>query len=66
LSGQVLIEQVFAYPGLGFLLVRAVGGRDYPLMQGLFLGITVGVLIVNFLIDILYVRIDPRVRSSKE
>ena len=64
LSGQVLIEQVFSYPGLGFLLVRAVGARDYPLMGGLFLGITAGVLLVNFLVDILYTYIDPRVRSG--
>jgi peptide/nickel transport system permease protein len=64
LSGQVLIEQVFSYPGLGFLLVRAVGSRDYPLMGGLFLGITAGVLLVNFLVDILYTYIDPRVRSG--
>ncbi len=63
LSGQILIETVFSYPGLGFLLVRAVGSRDYPLMQGLFLGITTGVLLVNFLIDILYTRIDPRIRA---
>lgn len=64
LSGQVLIEQVFSYPGLGFLMVRAVGARDYPLMGGLFLGITAGVLIANFLVDILYTRVDPRVRSG--
>ncbi|HSB65377.1 MAG TPA: ABC transporter permease [Anaerolineales bacterium] len=64
LSGQVLIEQVFSYPGLGFLMVRAVGARDYPLMGGLFLGITAGVLMVNFLVDILYTWIDPRVRSG--
>jgi peptide/nickel transport system permease protein len=63
LSGQILIETVFSYPGLGFLLVRAVGSRDYPLMQGLFLGITSGVLLVNFVIDLLYTRIDPRIRS---
>jgi len=64
LSGQVLLEQVFSYPGLGFLLVNAVGRRDYPLMQGLFLGITAGVLLLNFLVDILYTRIDPRVRAE--
>ncbi len=64
LSGQLLIEQVFSYPGLGFLMVRAVGARDYPLMGGLFLGITVGVLLINFLVDILYTRVDPRVRSG--
>lgn len=64
LGGQVLIEQVFAYPGLGFLLVKAVGARDYPLMGGLFLGITVGVLLINFVVDLLYPLIDPRVRAS--
>jgi peptide/nickel transport system permease protein len=64
LSGQVLIEQVFSYPGLGYLLVHAVGQRDYPLMQGLFLGITSGVLLLNFLVDIFYTRIDPRVRAG--
>lgn len=64
LSGQVLIEQVFSYPGLGFLLVRAVGARDYPLMGGLFIGITGGVLLINFIVDILYTYIDPRVRKG--
>lgn len=64
LSGQVLIEQVFSYPGLGLLLVRSVGARDYPLMGGLFLGITAGVLLANFLVDILYVFIDPRIRKA--
>jgi len=64
LSGQVLIEQVFAYPGLGYLLTKAVGARDYPLMGGLFLGITAGVLLVNFLVDIVYTWVDPRVRAE--
>jgi peptide/nickel transport system permease protein len=64
LSGQVLIEHVFSYPGLGFLLIRAVAARDYPLMQGLFLGLTAGMLVINFLIDILYTRIDPRIRND--
>lgn len=64
LSGQILIEQVFSYPGLGFLLVSSVGSRDYPLMQGLFLIITTAVLAANFLVDILYTRLDPRVRTG--
>lgn len=64
ISGQLLIEQVFSYPGLGFLLVRAVQNSDYPLMQGLFLLITTFVLIANFIVDILYTRLDPRVASS--
>lgn len=64
LSGQVLIEQVFGYPGLGFLLIRAVNTPDYPLMQGLFMIITVAVLLANFVVDILYTRLDPRVREG--
>lgn len=64
ISGQVLIEQVFSYPGVGFLLVRAVQNSDYPLMQGLFLLITAFVLLANFIVDILYTRLDPRVRTG--
>ncbi|HNB54177.1 MAG TPA: ABC transporter permease [Anaerolineales bacterium] len=64
LSGQILIETVFSYPGLGFLLIYAVNGRDYPLMQGLFMMITMGILAANFLVDILYTRLDPRVRAG--
>jgi peptide/nickel transport system permease protein len=63
-SGQVLIEQVFAYPGLGFLLIRAVNTPDYPLMQGLFMMITTTVLVANFVVDLLYTRLDPRVRAG--
>ena len=64
LSGQILIETVFSYPGLGFLLINSVNGRDYPLMQGLFMMITFGILAANFLVDILYTRLDPRVRAG--
>ena len=64
LSGSLLTEIVFSYPGLGFQLITAVRNLDYPLMQGLFLGITFGVLIANLLVDLLYVRLDPRVRGA--
>jgi peptide/nickel transport system permease protein len=64
LSGQILIETVFSYPGLGFMLINAVNGRDYPLMQGLFMMITAAILAANFLVDILYTRLDPRVRTG--
>lgn len=64
LSGQVLIEQVFSYPGLGYMLVGAVGSRDYPLMGGLFVFITAAVLLANFLVDIVYTWVDPRVRKG--
>lgn len=63
-GGALLTEVVFAYPGIGYTLLAAVQNLDYPLMQGLFLTITTAVLIANFLVDIVYVRLDPRVRVS--
>lgn len=64
LSGQILIETIFSYPGLGYLLVKSVSNLDYPLMQGLFLMITFAVLGANFIVDLLYTRLDPRVRTG--
>lgn len=61
-SGALLTEIVFSYPGLGFLLYNAVEGVDYPLIEGLLLIITVGVLGANFLVDMVYVFLDPTVR----
>jgi peptide/nickel transport system permease protein len=63
-GGALLTEVVFAYPGVGYQLMAAVQGLDYPLMQGMFLTITGAVLLANFLIDIVYVRLDPRVRVA--
>jgi peptide/nickel transport system permease protein len=63
LSGSLLTEVVFSYPGLGYQLLNSVRGLDYPLMQGLFLMITFAVLIANLMVDLLYVRLDPRVRG---
>jgi peptide/nickel transport system permease protein len=62
LGGALLVEIVFSYPGMGFLLLSAVNNRDYPLMQGIFLMITLAVLAANFLVDIVYVLLDPRAR----
>jgi peptide/nickel transport system permease protein len=61
-GGSILTEVVYGYPGIGYLLYNAVGNHDYPLMQALFLVITVSVLIANFLVDLLYTTLDPRVR----
>lgn len=61
-SGSLLTEIVFSYPGLGYLLVQAVRNQDYALMQGLFLLITLAVLVANFLVDVTYVWLDPRTR----
>ncbi|MDB5527001.1 MAG: (GlcNAc)2 transporter, permease component 1 [Devosia sp.] len=65
-SGQLLTEIVFTYPGLGYSLMRAVSSVDYPLMQALFLIITLSVLVANFVVDTVYVLLDPRVRTGQE
>jgi peptide/nickel transport system permease protein len=64
ISGALVTETVFAYPGLGNQLLVAVRNLDYPLMQGIFLMITFAVLLANLIVDVLYVRLDPRVRGS--
>ena len=63
-GGSVLVEGVFSYPGLGNLLYIAVSNHDFPLMQALFLVITVSMLVTIFIVDLLYVRLDPRVRQA--
>ncbi len=63
LGGSLLTEIVFSYPGTGYLLIQAVRNQDYPLMQGLFLVITLAVLLANWLVDLLYARLDPRTRT---
>ena len=64
LGGSLLTEIVFSYPGQGYLLVQAVRSQDYPLMQGIFLVITLSVLGANLLVDVLYLWLDPRTRES--
>jgi peptide/nickel transport system permease protein len=61
-SGSVLVEGVFSYPGIGGLLFTSVTNHDFPLMQALFLVITLSMLVAIFIVDLLYVRLDPRVR----
>jgi peptide/nickel transport system permease protein len=61
-SGSIMIEIVFSYRGLGVLTYDAVMGRDYPLVQAIFMLETVAVLVANFIADILLFRLDPRVK----
>jgi peptide/nickel transport system permease protein len=64
LGGSLLTEIVFSYPGQGYLLVQAVRNQDYPLMQGIFLVITLAVLGANWLVDVVYLWLDPRTRDA--
>ncbi|MEV4168214.1 ABC transporter permease [Nonomuraea sp. NPDC049709] len=66
LGGAVFIEKIFNYPGLGWLLIGSVQDRDYALMSGAFLLITVATIIANIVADLFYTVIDPRVRSGEE
>ena len=63
-GGAILVENVFAYPGLGRLMRDAVLVHDYPLIQGIFLLVTVSVLSANFVADLIYGRLDPRIREA--
>ncbi|MBF4550260.1 MULTISPECIES: ABC transporter permease [unclassified Pseudoclavibacter] len=64
LGGVIVVEVVFAWPGLGRLVYDAVSSRDYPLIQGSVLLIAVMFLAVNFIVDVLYALVDPRIRLS--
>src|ERR1700677_535110 len=61
-SGALIMEIVFSYPGIGLLLLGAVSSNDYPLMQAIFLVITFAVLIANLIVDVIIVFVDPRAR----
>src|SRR5450756_1622681 len=61
LAGAVVTETVFAYPGLGWLLVQSIGFRDYPVIQGALLLLAVQFTLVNLVVDVLYAVVDPRV-----
>ncbi|MCC6719423.1 MAG: ABC transporter permease [Acetobacteraceae bacterium] len=63
LGGAIVVEQVFAIPGLGRLILGAIAERNYPLLQATILVVTLGFVVVNFCVDLLYLAIDPRVRA---
>jgi peptide/nickel transport system permease protein len=64
-GGQLLTEMVFSYPGIGYALLQAVNQQDYAMIQSIFLIITLAVLGANFLADMLYAFLDPRVRQER-
>ncbi|WP_129843358.1 ABC transporter permease [Streptomyces sp. RFCAC02] len=63
-GGTLLVEMVFSYPGIGYVLFQGVGAKDYPLMQGVFLFVTLAVLAANLLADVVYLLLDPRTRRE--
>jgi peptide/nickel transport system permease protein len=63
ITGAVILETVFAWPGVGRLLVTAVSGRDFPVVQGVTMMVAVVTLSINLLVDIAYAYVDPRIRT---
>jgi peptide/nickel transport system permease protein len=63
-SGALITEIVFSYPGIGTLLFNSIRQNDYPVVQGIALLIMVGVLLANYLVELAYGVIDPRIRAS--
>lgn len=64
LTGAIMVETVFAWPGLGQLFITSIGNRDYPVLQGIFLFTAITVVLVNVATDMMYALLDPRVRKS--
>jgi peptide/nickel transport system permease protein len=64
IGGSLIVERLFVYQGLGLELLNAVQARDYPLMQGIFLIITMGIIFSNLLAEFLYGILDPRIRKG--
>jgi peptide/nickel transport system permease protein len=60
-AGAILIETVFSWPGIGRAVYEAVLQRDYPMLQGAFLLLTISVVICNLIADLLYFKLDPRI-----
>jgi peptide/nickel transport system permease protein len=65
-AGALVTEIVFSYPGLGYQIYRAITNEDYFVIQGIFLFIIVGILVANFIVDLVYVIVDPRTRVGMQ
>jgi len=66
IGGNIVTEIAFNYPGLGNLIFKAISNQDFFLLQGIFIFIVLGVLIANFVIDLVFISVDPRTRLSMQ
>ena len=64
MANSIILEQVFTIPGMGSLLITSISNRDYPVVQGIIVLIAAMVVLINFTVDILYGKIDPRIRMD--
>jgi peptide/nickel transport system permease protein len=66
IGGTVIFENIFALPGVGRYMIQAVAARDYPVVEGVSLALTVGIVLVNLVVDVSYSLLDPRIRFRTE
>jgi len=66
LGGTVIFENIFALPGVGRYMIQAVAARDYPVVEGVSLALTAGIVLVNLVVDVSYSLLDPRIRFRTE
>ena len=65
-SGSVLVEIIFSYPGLGWLMYQAIGNRDYPLIQGTTFMLVLAVALSVLILDLIYPLLDPRITLTEQ
>ena len=65
-AGSIVIEQVFSIPGISRILLTSISNRDYPVVEAIIMGIAIIVLLVNFLVDVIYRIVDPRIGMEDE
>jgi ABC-type dipeptide/oligopeptide/nickel transport system permease component len=66
IAGSIVIEQVFSIPGISRILLTSISNRDYPVVEAIIMGIAIVVLVVNFLVDVIYRIVDPRIGLDNE
>jgi peptide/nickel transport system permease protein len=66
IGGAVIVENIFALPGIGSLFISSIFARDYPMVQGCILLIAIAYVLINFFVDILYSFLDPRIRFQNK
>ena len=64
LGGLVVVEQIFSWPGIGWLMINSITQRDYAVVQGAVLFVAAGVVVINLVVDVLYGYLDPRIRYA--
>ena len=66
LTGSIVTEMIFSWPGIGRLMISAIGNRDYPLVEGCVLAFALSYVVINLVVDLIYYVVDPRIRVGSQ